>query len=309
MVLHQSVTNTVTKNIFNKLEERVSKLHKNKYDYSKVEYLNMSTKVEIICPIHGSFFQSMNNHLRNNGCNKCGTIDTTEKQKISKIDFIRIANTIHNNIYDYTKLEFKTVSDKGLIICPIHGEFTQRLSSHIHDKRGCRKCAIKNRSEKLTKTTEQFIKEASKVHVNYYDYTNTKYKTSHTNITIICPVHGKFNQRASHHLEGMRCPSCAKMGFDPSKPSILYYISIDNGTAYKIGITNYSVQKRFTGQDFTRIKVLKTWEYPEGKEAFLAERKIIKEFKEYRYKGPALLTKVGITEMFYKDVLLLDTLP
>ena len=48
-----------------------SKIHNNKYDYSMTKYINWIVKVEIICPIHGHFLQSPNNHLRKNGCPKC----------------------------------------------------------------------------------------------------------------------------------------------------------------------------------------------------------------------------------------------
>jgi hypothetical protein len=46
-------------------------IHNNKYDYSKVVYLNNSTKVIIICPTHGQFSQQPGNHLNNNGCPTC----------------------------------------------------------------------------------------------------------------------------------------------------------------------------------------------------------------------------------------------
>ena len=51
------------------LESR--KIHGNKYDYSNVEYVNSYTKVCIICPIHGEFWQAPSNHLRGQGCKKC----------------------------------------------------------------------------------------------------------------------------------------------------------------------------------------------------------------------------------------------
>lgn len=44
--------------------EKAQKIHDSKYDYSKVEYKNNSTKVCIVCPIHGEFYQTPNNHLR-----------------------------------------------------------------------------------------------------------------------------------------------------------------------------------------------------------------------------------------------------
>lgn len=47
-------------------------IHGDKYDYSKTKYINARHKVEIICPIHGSFFQTPNAHLsQKQGCRKC----------------------------------------------------------------------------------------------------------------------------------------------------------------------------------------------------------------------------------------------
>lgn len=55
-------------------EEFISKaiaIHSDKYNYSKVEYVNSQTKVCIICPIHGEFWQRPSLHLRGKGCRKC----------------------------------------------------------------------------------------------------------------------------------------------------------------------------------------------------------------------------------------------
>lgn len=56
------------------IEEFIKKaksVHGDKYDYSKVVYKNHMTKVCIICPIHGEFWQTPNNHLSNHGCPYC----------------------------------------------------------------------------------------------------------------------------------------------------------------------------------------------------------------------------------------------
>ena len=47
-------------------------IHGDKYDYSKVEYVNNHSKVCIICPGHGEFWQTPANHLKNRGCPICG---------------------------------------------------------------------------------------------------------------------------------------------------------------------------------------------------------------------------------------------
>lgn len=55
------------------------KMHGMKYDYSKVVYYNDSVKIEIICPLHGTFWQSPNKHLFGQGCPSC-------KYQISKLE-------------------------------------------------------------------------------------------------------------------------------------------------------------------------------------------------------------------------------
>ena len=41
---------------------RAKEVHDDKYDYSKVVYVNSTTKVIIICPVHGEFPQTPGNH-------------------------------------------------------------------------------------------------------------------------------------------------------------------------------------------------------------------------------------------------------
>lgn len=51
--------------------EKAKKIHGDKYDYSKVEYVHNKLKVCIVCPKHGEFWQRPHDHLRSNGCPKC----------------------------------------------------------------------------------------------------------------------------------------------------------------------------------------------------------------------------------------------
>lgn len=51
--------------------QRAQKVHGNKYDYSKVNYINYHTPVEIICPTHGSFWQRPGKHLLGHNCPLC----------------------------------------------------------------------------------------------------------------------------------------------------------------------------------------------------------------------------------------------
>ena len=46
-------------------------IHNNKYDYSKTVFVNMKSKIKIICPSHGEFLQNASSHKRGSGCPKC----------------------------------------------------------------------------------------------------------------------------------------------------------------------------------------------------------------------------------------------
>ena len=81
------------------------KVHGNKYDYSKVEYVNARTKVCIICPEHGEFCQTPHKHLSGSGCPKCN-LSHLERSMMNYLD--------ENGItYDYQK-RFKWLGRQSL---------------------------------------------------------------------------------------------------------------------------------------------------------------------------------------------------
>lgn len=53
--------------------KKSKELHGNKYDYSKVEYIDYCTPVKIICPEHGEFLQKPSIHLFGCGCPICNS--------------------------------------------------------------------------------------------------------------------------------------------------------------------------------------------------------------------------------------------
>ncbi len=99
--------------------------------------------------------------------------------------------------------------------------------------------------------------------------------------------------------------SYTRGGFQNTKPALLYYLSIDNGLVYKIGITNLSVAKRFSKEEMSRIKIINIEHFEIGDDAYKREQHILKEFKYAKYKGKTLLTD-GNSELFDRDVLGLD---
>lgn len=57
-------------------------IHKNKYIYSKVQYVNSHSKVCIICSEHGEFWQTPTCHLEGKGCQKCNLITSKAEDEI-----------------------------------------------------------------------------------------------------------------------------------------------------------------------------------------------------------------------------------
>jgi hypothetical protein len=183
---------------------KAKKVHGDKYDYSKVKCTNTTTKVTITCPIHGEFKQTPKMHMKEQGCPICGKLKQIKNKTYTNEEFIKKANQIHNNKYNYNKCEYKIGTKKLIITCKIHGDFFQTGASHLTGV-GCKKCGY----ESHIKNTEYFIQKAKKVHGDKYDYSKVNYITIKHKVTITCPLHGDFIQNANSHLNGSKCPACA----------------------------------------------------------------------------------------------------
>ena len=182
---------------------KANKVHNGKYDYSKVEYVNAKTKICIICPEHGEFWQTPNNHLSGKGCALCANENKLHLYNKSNDKFISEAQMIHNGKYDYSKVEYVNAKTKICIICPEHGEFWQTPHNHLQGQ-GCPKC-----SPTLKLNKDVFIENSNKKHNGKYDYSKVKYINNRTKVCIICPEHGEFWQTPSNHMYGYGCAKCA----------------------------------------------------------------------------------------------------
>lgn len=195
---------------FTKFATDAISIHGKTYDYSKVVYINDRLKTEIICKLHGSFYQTPNAHLAGNGCPVCGKLLGAKKRTLSTQEFVAKAKTVHNDKYNYSMVEYAKSHQKVVIICRQHGEFKQTPNSHLSGSK-CPECVKEILSINYKWTTEEFIKKANLVHDYKYDYSESEYLGSYKTITIICPTHNKFKQTAVTHLCGHGCPRCAKV--------------------------------------------------------------------------------------------------
>lgn len=181
------------------------KLFGEKYDYSQLEYINNNTKVKLICPIHGAFYVRPNDHFSKKvACNKCSNAGISKSKNVEK-KIVERFNKVHNDKYYYDLMVYNGTDIKIVIICPVHGEFTQTPHHHLTGA-GCQKCG-----NVYKKTTEEFIEESKTIHEEKYDYTLTEYKNNRTKVKIICPKHGVFQVTPNSHLSKKTgCRECNK---------------------------------------------------------------------------------------------------
>ncbi len=184
-----------------KFIERAIKIHGDKYDYSKVEYINAHIKVCIICPEHGEFWMVASQHLTGGNCSKCKKV-----YRYNTEEWIEKVKQIHGDKYDYSKVIYKNNCTKVCIICPEHGEFWQIPSNH--EKYGCSKCGKNESNKRRSSTTNIFITQATLIHNNKYDYSKVEYINNKIKVCIICPEHGEFWQTPGSHLKKHGCPNC-----------------------------------------------------------------------------------------------------
>jgi hypothetical protein len=118
-------------------------IHGDKYEYNKVVYVNSDTKVEIVCPQHGAFFQSPYKHINEGqGCERCGEFRGAQRTRLTQSEFIIKARSVHGDRFDYAPTVYVTAKQKIKILCKKHGEFQQTPDNHLSSKNGCPKCGF-----------------------------------------------------------------------------------------------------------------------------------------------------------------------
>lgn len=182
-----------------------TRIHGDAYEYTKVTLQGRRVPVTILCRTHGEFQQTPDKHLLGRGCPQCG--QAKHKPTLGQEKFLQRAIAKHGDRYDYSKANYTKSTLKVDIGCPEHGVFQQTPNDHWTGY-GCPKCGVVKTRESLTYTQEQFIEVCQRKHGNRYDYSSVEYTKSSDRVTIICPEHGKFTQKATHHMMGSACPSC-----------------------------------------------------------------------------------------------------
>ena len=217
--------------------EDAQKVHGQKYDYSMVNYNGSYVKVCIVCPQHGEFWQAPSNHLSGTGCKQC----IIESRRSSTEKFVKDAQLIYGNKYDYSAVVYKGNKDKVCVICSKHGPFWVTPNNHLRGSE-CPGCYGTPKY-----TLEEYVRKAKKVHGEKYDYSHVNYNGHKGKIEIICPEHGIFLQSAGAHLGGAQCPACSNV------QRITHDIFISRATKLHEGKYDYSKVKFKSANEYVDI--------------------------------------------------------
>jgi hypothetical protein len=151
-------------------------------------------------------FININKH-NNFKCDYCS------RGLINPNKLIKIFNEIHNNKYDYKKMDYKGNGIKIIVICKIHEtEFEITPGNHKKGHQSCKECSkiLRNNSNiEQMRTQDEFIKLCNEKHNFKYDYSCTIYTGCKNSIKIKCEEHGEFEQLADSHFRGHGCSKCS----------------------------------------------------------------------------------------------------
>ncbi len=185
-----------------------------KYDYSKVKYINSKTHVTITCPLHGTWQCIPSNHTKKispRGCPKCGR----EKQKASATKpfdkFVNDANRVHDHQYEYDRDSYLGAKEKTNITCPQHGVFKQTPDAHINGKQGCPSCAQLKLTESKLLPVDVINQRLGMMSNGLVIIDASSYKGVNKKATFTCAVHGRFTRLVNSVINGVHaCLICAQ---------------------------------------------------------------------------------------------------
>ena len=181
------------------------KVHGDKYDYSKVKYVNNKTLVEIVCPKHGEFFQKPNVHLNGHGCPKCANSGV----KLTQEEFeLRVKE--NNPNLDVSNFKYVNSHEKSVCKCNACGYEWKTSHMLLRDSGySCPNCSKNKRTKDRTYTINDFLTVyRSKFKDSNYVFSKSHYTNSLEKMIVTCPKHGDFEIRPNDLLSGHGCPIC-----------------------------------------------------------------------------------------------------
>jgi predicted RNA-binding Zn-ribbon protein involved in translation (DUF1610 family) len=179
-----------------------------KFDYSNTKYVNKRTKVTVICQIHGEFETNPLQFLNFSfGCPECGKEYAAKWRQGDKETFVNKVKAKFGDVYSFPDDDYIDNKKKVHVHCNICGrDFMKRPNDILTSPNGgCPHYRIKEK-EKMDFGT--FMRKANLIHSGKYKYVMfAGEKCVDEKVTIICPIHGKFEMTIKNHLKGIRWKS------------------------------------------------------------------------------------------------------
>lgn len=233
---------------FNEFLERAKKKHTNDdYEYDEATFNGLHHKMRIVCPLHGEFWQSANDHLRGQGCPICGKLRGGLKCRSNKTDFVKKYTDRYDERYDFSKFNYVKSNIKGTVICGRHGEF-EATPNNLLSGEGCPMCKSENNS-RSQRLSEQVINERLKnVHGNNITCDLSTYKSNNREARFICSKHGDFYSFPSNVFIGHGCPICGRKKCDDARKTqyddVLARFEMVHGDKYTYDKATYDGVKK-----------------------------------------------------------------
>ena len=151
--------------------EKAEKIHVNedgttKNTYNDIVFIDRDTEVEVTCKKHGNFKIKPKEHLKGTGCPKCRAEKTRQIFGMTNDEFINRIKKLYGDLYNTSKVDYKTINDEVILICKEHGEFRKTPLQLLYKKSACPICSMSNLEKivmgKLNEKKIEYVFQANK---------------------------------------------------------------------------------------------------------------------------------------------------
>jgi len=258
--------------------------------------LRNSTIIAIICKKHGIFTQSVYTHCHH-GCPKCYHEKSKHDQQTTKEEVIRKSKSLGFNLgYDLLP-DRMNAKEYVTFICPVHGEYKQKLLNHLYLKQGCKKCANERLGNLRSIGGSTFLKRLQGIHEEgHYSYASIPYNLRTSDkIKIHCNIHNHdFKQTAKMHLYRHGCPICGK-GLSKRENELTSFI---NSLGFDV-IQRYSIAETSRHEIDIYIPSLKIGFEYNGIYWHSSDKSSLSQKDEYYHQNKQLLALSKGIDLFY----------
>lgn len=203
------------------IKDRLSAKYGDTLNFEHVEYVNMHTKVKVVCPKHGINWSTPANLLlptNKTGCRQCGRELIPASNTYSQEEFVQKVIAIYGDVYDTSHIVYKGCKHKVTLVCKKHGEFS-KLPPPLLLGHGCKKCGWERIGDKCRLSLEEIQNRSKEKFGDVFYFSPNNKITWETPITIICKTHGAFKQTPASHLTSRYgCPKCGRATLKGAAP-------------------------------------------------------------------------------------------